>query len=92
MSSRTTRPLRSAPSKLLQLKSSTDLQAHADARVRQGLTDARPALNAQFAVLLQRDALVQIDAAGLSADSALQRALGGGFQNTSNGTGSTHSP
>jgi outer membrane protein TolC len=29
---------------------------------------------------VQRDALAQIDAARLSADIALQRALGGGFE------------
>jgi len=77
---------------LAQLEASSALQEHAEARMRQGLTDARLSLNAQFAVLLQRDALVQIDAAGLTADSALQRALGGGFENSSTRTGSTYSP
>jgi outer membrane protein TolC len=38
-------------------------------------------------VLVQRDALVQLDAAGLSADIALQRALGGGFQDSPGGAG-----
>ena len=77
---------------LIQLQSSTAMEENAVARTRQGLTDARPSLNAQYAVLVQRDALVQIDAASLSADSALQRALGGGFENSSTGTASNYSP
>jgi multidrug efflux system outer membrane protein len=65
---------------LAQLQSSVSLEHSASARVRQGLTDLRPQLSAQHAVLAQRDALAQSDAARLSADIALQRALGGGFQ------------
>jgi outer membrane protein, multidrug efflux system len=65
---------------LAQLQASADLERSAAARTRQGLTDLRPQLNAQYAVLLQRDALAQLDAARLSADIALQRALGGGFE------------
>ena len=42
---------------------------------------------------MQRDALVQLDAAALSADSALQRALGGGFEDSSTGNpGLSYSP
>jgi multidrug efflux system outer membrane protein len=78
---------------LAQLEATSALQRNADARVREGLTDARPALNAQFAVLVQRDALVQLEAAGLSADSALQRALGGGYSDsTSNDNASPYPP
>jgi multidrug efflux system outer membrane protein len=65
---------------LAQLQASTALERNATARARQGLTDLRPQLSAQYAVLLQRDALAQIDASRLSADIALQRALGGGFE------------
>jgi len=54
------------------------------ARVRQGVTDLRAQLGAQSMLLMQRDALVQLDAAALSADSALQRALGGGFEGSPN--------
>jgi len=56
------------------------LESSAAARVRQGLTDSRPELNASAAVIDQRDALLQLDSAALSADIALQRALGGGYQ------------
>ena len=77
---------------LVQLQATSDLTRYADARVREGLTDARPALNAQFALLVQRDALVQLDAAGLSADSALQRALGGGFSDSTNDNGTAYPP
>lgn len=77
---------------LLQLNATSELQRNADSRVRAGLTDARPALNAQFAVLVQRDALVQLDAAGLTADSALQRALGGGFADSTHGNSTAFPP
>jgi outer membrane protein TolC len=49
------------------------------ARVEQGLTDARTELSADEAWIAQRDALLQLDAAALSADIALQQALGGGY-------------
>jgi multidrug efflux system outer membrane protein len=65
---------------LAQIDSANHFEQSAAARVRSGLTDLRPQLSAQYALLLQRDALVQLDAAALSADSALQRALGGGFE------------
>jgi outer membrane protein, multidrug efflux system len=77
---------------LAQLQATSDLRRNADARVQQGLTDARPALNAQFAVLVQRDAVVQLDAASLSADSALQRALGGGFTYSTGSNGTAYPP
>jgi multidrug efflux system outer membrane protein len=52
----------------------------AAARVRQGLVDSRSELAAAEAWIDQRDALLQLDSAALSADIALQRALGGGYQ------------
>jgi multidrug efflux system outer membrane protein len=57
------------------------LEDSAAARVRQGLTDPRAQLAAAQSVLEQRDALLQLDSAALSADIALQRALGGGYEN-----------
>jgi len=69
---------------LAQLDAATQLERSAAARVRQGVTDLRAHLGAQSMLLMQRDALVQLDAAALSADSALQRALGGGFDDSPN--------
>ena len=57
------------------------LQSSAAARVRQGLSDVRAELTATESWMEQRDALLQLDAAALSADIALQRALGGGYEN-----------
>ena len=56
------------------------LQSSAAARVRQGITDARSELAATEILIEQRDALLQLDAAALAADIALQRALGGGYE------------
>jgi multidrug efflux system outer membrane protein len=56
------------------------LKQSAAARVRQGLTDPRAELTATESWLDQRDALLQLDAAALSSDIALQRALGGGYE------------
>lgn len=69
---------------LAQMDAATQLEQSAAARVRQGVTDLRAQLAAQSMLLMQRDALVQLDAAALSADSALQRALGGGFDDSRN--------
>jgi multidrug efflux system outer membrane protein len=66
--------------RLIELDAAARLQAGAEARVTQGITDPRPALRAAESRLEQRDALLQIDAAALSADIALQRALGGGYE------------
>jgi multidrug efflux system outer membrane protein len=52
----------------------------AAARVRQELADSRSELTATASWIDQRDALLQLDAAALSADIALQRALGGGYE------------
>jgi multidrug efflux system outer membrane protein len=56
------------------------LKDSAAARVRQGLTDSRPELNATDAWIAQQDALLQLDAAAVSADIGLKRALGGGYE------------
>ena len=78
---------------LAQLEAANQLQQSAAARVRAGLTDLRPQLSAQYALLQQQDALVQLDAAALAADSALQRALGGGFEDSpANNPGLTYTP
>jgi multidrug efflux system outer membrane protein len=52
----------------------------AAARVRQGLNDSRSELMATESWIDQRDGLLQLDSAALSADIALQRALGGGYE------------
>jgi outer membrane protein, multidrug efflux system len=52
----------------------------AAARVHQGIADSRTVLKATESWIEQRDALLQLDAAALAADVALQRALGGGFE------------
>jgi multidrug efflux system outer membrane protein len=50
------------------------------ARVEQGIADYRTELMATESLIEQRDAMLQLDAAALSADIALQRALGGGYE------------
>jgi multidrug efflux system outer membrane protein len=52
----------------------------AAARVRQDIADSRSELTATVSWIDQRDALLQLDSAALSADIALQRALGGGYE------------
>jgi outer membrane protein, multidrug efflux system len=56
------------------------LEGSAAARARQGLTDSRAELTATESWMEQRDALLQLDAAALTADIDLQRALGGGYE------------
>ena len=63
-----------------QLDATAALGRNADARRRQGLTSASPALQARSQLLQQRDAAVALDAQALSADVALNRALGGGYR------------
>ena len=65
--------------RVLQVDAARQLQSSAAARVRQGITDSRAELTATESLMEQRDALLQLDAAALSADIALQRALGGGY-------------
>jgi multidrug efflux system outer membrane protein len=56
------------------------LSESAAARVRQGVNDERLELTARESWIEQRDALLQLDAAAVSADIELQRALGGGYE------------
>ncbi|MDP9089034.1 MAG: efflux transporter outer membrane subunit [Pseudomonadota bacterium] len=67
----------------------------AEARVRQDLDDSRSELSATGTWIDQRDAMAQLDAAALSADIALQRALGGGYesgQKLANSSATTANP
>jgi multidrug efflux system outer membrane protein len=64
-----------------QVAAALRLKDSAAARVRQEISDSRSELMATAAWIDQRDALMQLDAAALSADIALQRALGGGYEN-----------
>ena len=64
----------------LEVDAAERLSRTAVARVAQGLTDQRPELTARESWTDQRDALLQLDAAALSADIGLQRALGGGYE------------
>jgi len=66
--------------RLIEADAAQRLEASAAARVRQGITDSRAELTATESWIEQRDALLQLDAAALSADVALQRALGGGYE------------
>jgi multidrug efflux system outer membrane protein len=66
--------------RVLEVDAAHRLQRSAAARVTQGITDARTELTATESWIEQRDALLQLDAAALSADIALQRALGGGYE------------
>jgi multidrug efflux system outer membrane protein len=65
----------------LQVAAALRMRETAAARVRQGITDSRSELLAEQSWIEQRDALLQLDSAALSADIALQRALGGGYEN-----------
>jgi len=64
----------------LQLNAATALQKTAAARVTAGVTDLRPQLTADLALIAERDALAQLNFAAVSADIDLQRALGGGYE------------
>lgn len=66
--------------RVIEVDAAHQLQRSAAARVRQGIIDARTELTATESLIEQRDALLQLDAAALSADIALQRALGGGYE------------
>jgi len=65
-----------------QLEESSAYAAAAAARVRAGTSDIRPQLSAQIAANTERDALTLLQAAAVSADITLQRALGGGYTST----------
>ncbi len=62
------------------LDAAAALEMSAAARVRQGVVDPRVELGAAEALLEQRDALMELDAAAVSADIGLKRALGGGYE------------
>jgi multidrug efflux system outer membrane protein len=71
------------------------LKNAAAARVRQGIIDSRSEWMATASWIEQRDALMQLDAAALSADIGLQRALGGGYespQKLANSSSTTATP
>ncbi len=69
--------------RLAAVEAAQRLRAGAAARVRQGVTDSRAELTATETWIEQRDALLQLDAAALSADIGLTRALGGGYETKS---------
>jgi outer membrane protein, multidrug efflux system len=68
--------------RVIELDAAADLKSSASARVRQGVTDSRMELSATETWIVQRDALLQLDAAAVSADIGLKRALGGGYERT----------
>ena len=63
----------------LALESAQGIRMAAQARVRAGLTDLRPQLDAEQNEFTQQDATVLLQGSALSVDIALQRALGGGY-------------
>ena len=66
--------------RLIQVDAARRLKQSAAARVRQGIVDPRAEMTATESLIEERDALLQLDAAALSADIGLQRALGGGYE------------
>jgi len=66
----------------IELDAALKLRISAAARVRQGLTDSRTELSAADAWIAQQDAMLELDAAAVSADIGLKRALGGGYERT----------
>jgi multidrug efflux system outer membrane protein len=63
-----------------QLAADERLLANAQARLRQGVRDARESLAAELVLLQQRDAATQLHAQALANDLALIKALGGGYR------------
>jgi len=63
-----------------QIDAAENLRKSAQSREQRGVTDARPVLLASAEVQRRRDAEIQLDAAAVSAEIALTRALGGGFR------------
>ena len=72
--------LRQAALRSEQLGAAAALRDSAARRAAAGITDAQPALDAESLWLAQCDATVQTQLAGLNAELALIRALGGGFR------------
>jgi multidrug efflux system outer membrane protein len=66
--------------RVLQVEAALRMKETSAARVRQGITDSRTELTATETWIEQRDALLQLESSALSADIALQRALGGGYE------------
>jgi multidrug efflux system outer membrane protein len=64
----------------LEVAAALRMKDSAAARVRQEVDDSRGELMATEQWIDQRDAMLQLDSAALSADVALQRALGGGYE------------
>ncbi|MHB1896618.1 MAG: efflux transporter outer membrane subunit [Metallibacterium sp.] len=62
------------------LAASAELSRQAAARLRQGLTDATPALAREAALIAQRATLIALHGQQLGAEIALIQALGGGYQ------------
>ncbi|WP_329740457.1 efflux transporter outer membrane subunit [Dyella sp. A6] len=62
-----------------QLQADRELLAAAQARVRQGVLDARTSLAATARLLQQQDTSISLHAQALSTDLALIKALGGGY-------------
>lgn len=62
------------------LAASAELSRQAEARLRQGLTDATPALASKAAWLSQRASQTALHGQQLGAEIALIQALGGGYQ------------
>jgi outer membrane protein TolC len=64
----------------VEVEAALQLRDSAAARVRQGVIDSRAELTATESWIEQRDALLQLNAAALSSDIGLTRALGGGYE------------
>ncbi|MGA2778562.1 MAG: efflux transporter outer membrane subunit [Steroidobacteraceae bacterium] len=73
----------------IQVDAALQLRRSAAARVRQGILDSRTELGATETWIGERDSLLQLDSAALSADIGLQRALGGGYEMPANLTNNT---
>ena len=66
--------------RLIEVDAAHRLEVNAAARVRQGVVDPRDEIAAGESWIEQKDQLVQLEAAALSTDIGLQRALGGGYE------------
>jgi efflux transporter, outer membrane factor (OMF) lipoprotein, NodT family len=75
-----------------QIDADQQLLANAQARMHQGVRDARESLGAQAELLQQRDAAAQLQAQALSTDLALIKALGGGYRDYTPAASRTESP
>jgi outer membrane protein, multidrug efflux system len=64
---------------LAALRADEAVKANVDSRIRQGLADARDAINVELPLVAQQDSLAQLDAQRLDAQVALIKALGGGY-------------